>query len=150
MRAVILGAAIAVAASPALGAVNNRDIRATAEGYARATMLADPTPSAGFCEAESTVVDEFAPHLWRGAGCANWARDFVAMARQQGIGACKAAVGAKGKVTVEGDVAYAVYPATVSCTRHGKPFTDHGLWTFVMHKGRPGWKIASWTWSTQP
>ncbi len=150
MRAVILVAAIAVTASPALGAVNNRDIRTTAESYARATMAPDPTKSAAFCEAESTVVDEFAPHIWRGAGCASWAKSFVAMSRQQGISACTAAVGAKGKVSVEGDVAYAVYPATVSCMRQGKPFADHGLWTFVMHKGAAGWKIASWTWSTQP
>ncbi len=149
MRAVILGLAIAVAASPASAAVNNRDVRSTVEAYARIT-LTDPLRSAGYCEADSTVVDEFAPHLWRGAGCANWAKSFVAMERQEGIAACSAAVGAKGKVTVEGDVAYAVYPATVSCTRHGKAFADHGVWTFVMHKGGAGWKIASWTWSALP
>ena len=149
MRAVILAAAVAAAASPALGAVNNRDVRSTVEAYAKVT-LGDPMHSAGFCEAESTVVDEFAPHLWRGNGCAGWAKSFAVMARHEGISACTAAVGAKGKVTVEGDLAYAVYPATVSCTKSGKPFADHGVWTFVLHKGGAGWKIASWTWSTQP
>ena len=150
MRAVILGAAIAIAASPALGAANNNaDVRAVVEGYGRITM-ADPAKSASFCEPQSTVVDEFAPHLWRGNGCAAWARDFMAMSRKQGIGACKLAVGAKEKVMVEGAVAYAVYPATVSCTRQGKPFADQGVWTFVMHKGGTGWKIASWSWSALP
>lgn len=149
MRAIILGAAIAAAASPALGAVNNRDIRSTVEAYARIT-LTDPLHSAGFCEAQSTVVDEFPPHLWSGAGCAGWAKSFVAMARQEGISACTASVGPKGKLSVEGEVAYAVYPATVSCKRQGKPFADHGIWTFVLHKGGAGWKIASWTWSALP
>lgn len=151
MRAVILGAAIAAAASPALSAANsNGDIRAVVEAYGRATMMADPTKSASFCEAQSTVVDEFAPHLWRGAGCAAWARDFMAMSHKEHIGACKLTVGAKEKVMVEGQVAYAVYPATVSCTRQGKPFADQGVWTFVMHKGGTGWKIASWSWSALP
>ena len=150
MRAVILGAAIAVAASPALGAVNNRDVRATVEAYGKATMLADPTPSAAFCEADSTVVDEFAPHIWRGNGCAAWAKAFAAMAHQQGISACKLAIGAKGNVMIEGGVAYAVYPATVSCLKKGKPFADQGHWTMVLHKAKADWKIASWTWSGLP
>jgi ketosteroid isomerase-like protein len=149
MRAVILGLAIAVAATPALGAVNNRDIRATVDAYAKAITVGDPAKSSGFCEARSTVVDEFAPHLWTGAGCAGWAKSFVAMERNEGISACTASVGPKGNVVVEGATAYAVYPATVNCTRRGKPLADPGVWTFVLHKGAAGWKIASWTWSTQ-
>ncbi len=150
MRAVILGLAMAVAASPALGAVNNRDVRATVESYAKAITVGDPSKSPSFCEANSTVVDEFAPHLWTGAGCSGWAKSFVAMEHREGISACTAAVGPKGNVTIEGATAYAVYPTTVSCTKKGKLFADHGIWTFVMHKGAGGWKIASWTWSTRP
>jgi hypothetical protein len=149
MRAVILGLAVAVAASPALGAVNNRDIRATVEAYAQAT-IADTIKSSSYCEANSTVVDEFAPHVWRGTGCADWAKAFVAMTHQEGITACKVALGPKGKVTAETNAAYAVYPATFNCLRQGKPFVDQGLWTLVLHKGDAGWKVSSWTWAAQP
>ena len=149
MRAVMLAAVVAVAASPALGAVNNRDIRAAVDTYAQATV-GDTIKSASLCDANSTVVDEFAPHLWRGAGCAAWAKDFVAMERREGITACKVALGPKGAVVAETDTAYAVYPATVSCLKRGKPFADHGEWTLVLHKVGSAWKVASWTWSAQP
>lgn len=147
MRALILGAtALALAAGPAL-ASDRTEILGTIDKYAHAFNAGDKS-GASLCEANASIIDDFPPHVWSGASaCATWFGAVQANFRHAGITDGKVALGKSGHLTITGDVAYGVYPSVVSYRLKGKPVKDRGVWTFAMHKGATGWRIAAWTWS---
>ena len=98
------------------------------------------------CAPSTSIIDEFPPHTW--ASCADWAKAFAAMSKQQGISGGIVTLGKPTHVDITGSVAYVVVPATFTYKQNGKPVTESGsTWTLVLKMTPAGWKIVSWAWA---
>jgi ketosteroid isomerase-like protein len=102
------------------------------------------------CAAQTSIIDEFPPFQWSGAGaCGKWANDWDADAKKKGITAGAVTLGAPRHNVVEGDRAYLVIPATYEVTQKGKQVKQTGaVMAVTLRKGAAGWKITAWSWST--
>lgn len=102
------------------------------------------------CAAQTSIIDEFPPFEWSGAGaCGKWANDYDADAKKKGITAGAVTLSAPRHNVVEGDRAYVVIPAAYEVTRKGKQVKQTGaVMAITLRKGAAGWKITAWSWST--
>jgi hypothetical protein len=74
------------------------------------------------CAAETSIIDEFPPHEWHGAGaCAKWAEDYVANAKKENITDGVVKLHNPSHVTVSGDRANVVAPTDYAWKQKGKP-----------------------------
>ena len=104
------------------------------------------------CAPSTSIVDEFAPHMWSGPGaCARWADAYNANASANGITDGFVTLEAPWEVDVKGDIAYVVFPAKYAYQQHGKPVLENGsVFAVVLHKMDGSWRIVSWTWAEHP
>jgi ketosteroid isomerase-like protein len=101
------------------------------------------------CAEDASIIDEFPPHEWHGAGaCAKWADDYVASAKKEGITDGVVKLHKPSHVTVNGDRAYVVIPSDYTWKQKGKPMKEtRAAFTFALNKGAGGWKIIAWSWA---
>ena len=100
------------------------------------------------CADEASVIDDFPPHEWQGAGaCGKWADGFNAVAKKEGITDARIVLGTPRHVDVTDDYAYVVVPVTLISTQKGKQKTLPGLFTAALHKETVGWRITGWAWA---
>ena len=109
----------------------------------------DTASALAACAEQTSIIDEFPPHEWHGAGaCSTWAKDYEVEAKKQGISDPAVTLGKPRHVDVTGDLAYVVMPANYTFKQQGKPMKETGsTFTFVLQKGSAGWRIIAWTWS---
>ena len=100
------------------------------------------------CAANSVVMDEFSPFIWRGNGCAGFARDFFAMAKAHNVTDSVMQLLPAAEVNIEGGAAYAAIPAHLTYKRDNKPATEDGVFSVALTKTAAGWKIAAFAWAT--
>jgi hypothetical protein len=101
------------------------------------------------CAAQTSIVDEFPPHEWHGAGaCAKWMADFNAFGKANGLTEPSVKLGAPKHLDVTGDRAYVVVPAEFAFKEKGKPVTEKGAFlTVALQKVAAGWRITGWSWT---
>ncbi|HMN76365.1 MAG TPA: nuclear transport factor 2 family protein [Burkholderiaceae bacterium] len=101
------------------------------------------------CAEQTSIIDDFAPHEWHGAGaCGKWATDFQANATANAItDEVLAMAGKPLHVAVTGDRAYVVVPASYTYKLKGKPVKESALMTLALQKVAAGWRITGWTYS---
>ncbi len=101
------------------------------------------------CAEQTSIIDEFSPHEWHGAGaCAKWAADFDVDARKNGITDGVVTLGTPRHVDVNGDRAYLVVPADYAFKMKGKDMKELGsTLTVALQKGATGWHIIGWAWT---
>ena len=133
--------AAAPAADSGVMAVINRAISAFNTGDAKAW--------AATCTSPAAIIDDFPPHSWQGLdACARWWTAWGADAKKNGDTDAVVTLGTPRLVSVTGERAYAVFPATYAYKQHGKPVTQTGaVFTFALGKTGAGWLITSWAWS---
>jgi hypothetical protein len=104
---------------------------------------------AASCAEQTSILDEFPPHEWHGAGaCAKWASDYDADAKKNGITDGVVTLSTPSHVDVTGDRAYVVVPANYSFKLKGKPVGEVGsIITLALLKSPAGWKITGWAWA---
>jgi ketosteroid isomerase-like protein len=108
----------------------------------------DAAKAAAACAEDASVIDDIPPYEWHGAGaCANWAKDYDAFAQTNGMTDASGTIGKPRTITITGDRAYAVLPATFSFTKDGKPVKSIATATFALHKTASGWRITGWAWA---
>ena len=102
------------------------------------------------CASPAVVIDELPPYLWQGANaCADWARDFDADAKKNGITDGFVKLSKPRHVFVTGDRAYVVVPTAYDYKRNGKKVSQTGATMAVtLQKGATGWRITGWAWAT--
>jgi hypothetical protein len=101
------------------------------------------------CAEQTSIIDEFPPHEWHGAGaCSNWANDFDADAKKNGITDGIVTLGNPRRVDITADRAYVVVPANYTFKQKGKLVKETGsMLTLVLQKGAAGWRITGWGWT---
>ena len=109
----------------------------------------DTAKALEMCTDEMSIIDEFPPHEWHGAGALKkWLADFDSNARQEGISDSIVTCKAPRHLDVKGDYAYVVVPSDYTWKQKGQPMMESdSLFTFALHKEKAGWKITGWSWS---
>ena len=80
------------------------------------------------CADQASVIDEFPPYEWHGAGaCAQWAADFDADAKKNGITPGAVTLGKTRHLDITGDRAYVVVPTEYAFKQKGKA-VRRGWW----------------------
>jgi hypothetical protein len=101
------------------------------------------------CADETSILDEFPPHEWHGAGaCAKWLSDFDADAKKNGITDGVVKLGKASHVDISSDYSYVVVPANYTFKQKGKTVSEVGsIITLSLKKSPTGWRITGWAWA---
>jgi hypothetical protein len=103
---------------------------------------------AAYVQGEISIIDEFAPHLWVGPKAPQlWAADYDKHSKATGISDGSVKYGAPTRSEVQGARAYVIIPTVYNYKEKGARIAEEGEMTFVLAKGKAGWKIKAWTWS---
>ena len=151
----IIGLAVAVlsvaqiAASAQTPPSGTADVMAVVRQFVDGFNKGDLKMLSSACAEEVSIIDEFPPHEWHGAGaCAKWSSDFDADAKKNGITDGFVTLGKPSHVDVTGDRAYVVGPADYAYKLKGKPVKEVGsIFTLALQKGSAGWRITGWAWA---
>ena len=131
------------------GAQEKSAVVASVHKFVDAFDKGDAKTAATMCANEASIIDEFPPNEWHGAGaCAKWANDYDADAKKQGVTDGGVTLGSVRHVDITGDRAYVVVPAEYTFKQKGKAVKETGsTMTLVLRKGASGWRIVAWTWT---
>ncbi|MDP9266792.1 MAG: nuclear transport factor 2 family protein [Acidobacteriota bacterium] len=148
MRKVVFALAIVLVAALA-AASDKSDAVAAVHQFADGFNQGDVASALATCASPASIVDEFPPYAWQGPkACADWAHDYDADAKKNGITDGKVTLGKPWHVDVSGDRAYVVMPAKYSFKQKGKRATEPAsILTVALQKGTAGWRITGWAWS---
>ena len=140
---------IAVLATGPAVASEESDVMAPLHQFVDGFNKGDTKSALAACAEQTSIIDEFPPHEWHGAGaCSNWANDFDADAKKNGITDGIVTLGKPRHVDVTGDRAYVVIPTDYTFKQNGKEMKETAsTFTFALQKGTAGWKIIGWAWS---
>jgi ketosteroid isomerase-like protein len=141
-----------VLAAPAAGqtaASQETAVMAVVNQFVGSFNKGDAKAAAASCAAETSIIDDFPPHEWRGTGaCSKWASDFDAFAKKSEITDGLVTLGKPRHVDITGDRAYVVVPADFVYKDHGKAAKQTGsTFTLVLLRGAAGWRITAWSWA---
>lgn len=94
------------------------------------------------------IIDEVAPHLWRGAKAFSaWMADLEADSEKNGITDQRVTISAATREVTNGQQAYVVVPAVYTFEQKGIAMREAAQMTFVLEKDASGWLIHGWTWT---
>ena len=123
---------------------------AAIRAYIDAFNKGDPKAMTAVCADPMQILDGMSPHVWQGPTASeDWYRDGLAEfgARLGASGYHWTMVEPPRHVDVTGDYAYIVLTATYSENRQGKQVTVPGLYTVVLRKVGPEWRLTAWAWT---
>jgi ketosteroid isomerase-like protein len=141
--------ATAFFATLAVAATDKSDVMTTVQKFVDSFNKGDVKALSVTCADQASIIDEFPPHQWHGAGaCAKWSDAYDAWAKKNGITDGVVTLSAPLHVDVTGDYAYVVVPADYKYKQNGKPVQEIGSALIIaLHKDASGWRIAAWAWS---
>jgi len=144
---ILLALAALAAAQPA--AAQQKDVMIPVHQFVDGFNKGDVKTMVAACADQTSIIDEFPPHEWHGAGaCAQWASDFDADAKKNGIADGVVTLGTARHVDVTGDRAYLVIPANYKYKQKGKALEEVGSTiTLALQKGAAGWRVTGWSWA---
>lgn len=100
------------------------------------------------CAANATIVDEFPPYLWTGAGsCAKYTTAFKGFLAQAKLTGLSGGVTGTPYTDSSGNNGYVTAHIHFTGKMAGKPAVDDGWWAIVAVKSGGTWKIASISWA---
>lgn len=134
------------AASDAAGA--DPELAAPIRQFIDSFNKADMKAAAATHATDVVIIDEPAPHLWRGPGAFGaWGGDLGKDSASRGRTEESVTIGAATREEVAGDSAYVIVPATYAFKEKGVAMREVAQMTFILKRGAGGWKIAAWTWT---
>jgi hypothetical protein len=151
MRKIIVAFAVALVVGPAAASEKSEktEVMAPVHQFIDGLNKGDTKTALAACAAPSSVIDEFPPYGWQGAtACADWANDFAADSKKNGITDAIVTLGKPRHVDITGDRAYVVVPTTYTYKQKGKPVTESGsILTAALQKSAAGWRMTGWAWT---
>lgn len=98
--------------------------------------------------ASPTITDEMAPYHWSGPKAFDtWVADLTKAEAAEGKSAGALTMAAASRQLVSGDHAYVIVPSTYTFQQKGRTMHEVSQMTYVLTKGKSGWKIESWAWT---
>lgn len=149
MQSVLITISLMAFAQGSTSSPERTAVMAAVHQFVDAFNKGDTKTAVAACASETSIIDEFPPHEWHGAGgCAKWMSDYDADAKKNGITDGSVTLGTPKHVAVTGDRAYVVVPADYSYKQKGKPVKETAsILTVALQKGAAGWRITAWSWS---
>jgi ketosteroid isomerase-like protein len=141
--------AVALITATPVVASDKTDVMATVKQFVVDFNKGDAKAAMAACADQTSIIDEFPPFEWHGAGaCKKWMDDYDADAKANVITDGIVTLGTPRHVDVAGDRAYVVIPSNYAFKQKGKPVKETGsMFTFALQKGAAGWRITGWSWS---
>jgi len=134
-------------AAPA-AAADKTDVISVVRHWVAAFNQGDMQTMAATCTDQASIIDDFPPHVWTGAGaCAKWASDFQDFVKTTGSSDPAVTVGKPWHVDVTADLAYVVAPTSYTFKQKGTPVQQGGVVTIALQKGSTGWQVIGWAWA---
>lgn len=149
MQRIVAAIAVAVFAAGPAFASEKTDVMVPVRQFVDGFNKGDTKTALAACADQTSIIDEFPPHEWHGAGaCAKWANDFDADAKKNGITDGVVTLGTPRHVDITGDRAYVVVPTNYTFKKKGKPARETGsILTIALQKEATGWRISGWSWA---
>jgi ketosteroid isomerase-like protein len=149
MQKASLVLALSILAAAPAAAEDKTDVMAIVHQFIDGFNKGDIKTAVAACADQASIIDEFPPYEWHGAGaCSQWAADFDADAKKNGITPGAVTLGKTRHLDVTGDRAYVVVPTEYAFTQKGKAVHEKGATLAVaLQKGAAGWRIVAWTWA---
>ena len=95
-----------------------------------------------------SIIDEFAPHHWSGPKAFDtWVADLTKSEAAERKTGGRLTMTSAVREVVSGTHAYVIVPSTYTFKQNGKTMHEVSQMTYVLAKGKSGWKIESWTWT---
>jgi quercetin dioxygenase-like cupin family protein len=109
----------------------------------------DATTSRTGCRFVTSIVDDFPPHEWHGAGaCARWMQSYRVYTKANGLADMIIALGSPSHVDVTAERAYVVVPANYTIEVHGTLVNKtNSIVTFALERSANEWHIIGWAWA---
>ena len=151
MHKVVMTIAVAALTTGTLLASEQTDVMATVNQLVAAFNKGDTKRLLAACADDMSIIDEFSPHEWHGAGtCSKWLADYNADVKKNGIADGVVTIGKPRHVDVTAGRAYVVVPANYTYKEYGKPMKEtNSTWTFTLQKAHAGWRVTVWAWAKQ-
>ena len=100
------------------------------------------------CAEETSIIDDFPPHVWRGVGAASeWFKAYEAYARANSMSKAVVTLDKPRHVDVTGVDAYVVVLTTLRFKKKEEVVNETGVMTLVLHKAAKGWQLTAWSWA---
>jgi ketosteroid isomerase-like protein len=155
MRSIVIALAFAVfaagqtAAFAQAPAAARADVLAAVHQFVDGFNKGDTKAAVAACAEQTSIIDEFPPHEWHGAGaCEKWLSDFDAYGKKNGITDGIVTLGTPSHVDIAADRAYVVIPSNYAFKNRGKAEQEKGaMFTFALRKNPAGWRITGWAWA---
>jgi len=149
MHKIFVVAAVAVLVAGPAGANEKTDVMVPVHQFVDGFNKGDIKSALAACAEQTSIIDEFPPHEWHGAGaCSTWANDYDADAKKNGITDGIVTLGNPRHVDITGDRAYVVVPANFTYKQKGKPAKETGsMLTISLQKTSVGWRMTGWAWT---
>jgi hypothetical protein len=92
-----------------------------------------------------SIIDEFPPHAWRGAGAYRaWAADAQRQDAAEDVHEGVLSLGRVVREQSDGKTAYVVVHALYRFKTHGVLTAEPAEMVFALQRGQDGWKITAW------
>ena len=149
MDKVLAALVVAVFAAAPAAVAQQKEVMVPVHQFVDGFNKGDMKTTLAACAEQTSIIDEFPPHEWHGAGaCAKWASDYDAFAKKEGVTEGTVTLSTPTHIDVTGDRAYVVIPSNFTFKQKGKSVEEAGsMFTFALHKGAAGWRITGWSWS---
>jgi hypothetical protein len=149
MPKLFIALAVGILAAGPVAATEKTDVMASVHQFIDAFNKGDTKTAAAACADQTSIIDEFPPYEWHGAGaCSTWMNDYDADAKKNGITDGVVTLDNPRHVDVTADRAYVVVPANYTFKEKGKPVKETGsLLTIALQKDESGWRMTGWAWS---
>ena len=149
MQKASLVLALSILAAAPAAAEDKTDVMTTVHQFIDGFNKGDVKTAVAACADQASIIDEFPPYEWHGAGaCSQWAADFDADAKKNGITPGAVTLGKTRHLDVTGDRAYVVVPTEYAFKQKGKAVKEKGATlAAALQKGAAGWRIVAWTWA---
>lgn len=149
MKKSLLAFAFAVLAVSSLARAQTADVMVVVNRFVEGANKGDAQLLASACAEKTSIIDEFPPHEWHGAGsCLAWMKDSGIDAKKNGYTDGAVTLGEPTHVDISGNRAYVVIPSNYAFKQRGVPMKEVGSsFAFVLQKGAAGWRIIAWSWA---
>ena len=149
----IAAATVAIALLAQQSAADAKEVpsamMASIYAFANGDATANAAQLKAACMPNATIIDEFAPYQWSGAGSAErYAADVKAFFKASDLTDVHVAIEDPRYWDAKGDSAWVSVPATFWFVMGGKHATESGEFTFVLTKINDAWKVKTSAWTT--
>jgi len=148
MRTSFIALTASVLVAGPAAATDKTDVMSVVHQWVDSFNKGDMKSMGATCADQTSIIDDFAPHEWHGAGaCSKWSSDFQAFAQAGELTEPAVTVGKPWHVEVKADRAYVVAPTTFSFKQKGNPVMEKGVVTMALQKNASVWRITGWAWA---